>query len=145
MIWKKLYVVKVLFTIVLVIVLFGCPNPDDPEYYLRYVSPSGKDSNRGTTEKPWATLSRAASGAQPGFTIFLREGTYNDSLLLSTSGTEGNPITFAAYPNERAVIDGTGVALEGDGRLVGGDALQYIRIIGLAITNSEASGVALLD
>ena len=73
-----------------------------------YIAPDGDDINgNGTKDSPWETLQKAHDNVSAGETIYCRGGTYNLSLgskewyvSWSVSGTVGNPITVAAYPNE---------------------------------------------
>jgi len=71
-----------------------------------YVSTSGNDSNQGNLDSPWASFSKAVSEVAPGDTVYVRAGTYHERLVISTSGTAGNPIVFSAYPDEEVIIDG---------------------------------------
>ena len=43
-----------------------------------YVSPSGNDSNPGTSDSPFRTVQRGASQAAPGDTVLLEDGTYGN-------------------------------------------------------------------
>jgi hypothetical protein len=80
-----------------------------------YVSNSGSDSNPGTsTATPWLTLAHVnAHSFSPGDTIYLqRGGTWNEPLIVPSSGTSGNPITFDAYGTGPApVLTGAAPAL----------------------------------
>lgn len=87
-----------------------------------YVAPDGDDSNPGTEAKPFATLERARDAVRKfkqnvpkPITIFVREGTYYLSRPLvftpADSGTDLQPITYAAYPGEKPTISG-GIKLE---------------------------------
>ncbi len=69
-----------------------------------YVSKSGNDTNPGTEALPFLTIGKAASIAQAGTTVFIREGTYEELLEPTYSGTAGNPIVFRSYAGERVVI-----------------------------------------
>ncbi|WP_111708167.1 T9SS type A sorting domain-containing protein [Lutibacter citreus] len=69
-----------------------------------YVSKDGNDSNTGTEEKPYLTISKAASVAVAGDIIFIHEGTYEETLKPTNSGSAGNPIIFQSYPGERVII-----------------------------------------
>jgi hypothetical protein len=65
-----------------------------------YVSPTGLDTNSGTSPgAPWLTLAHVnAQTFAPGDTIYLqRGGTWNEPLIVPSSGTSGNPISFDAY------------------------------------------------
>jgi len=46
----------------------------------------------------------AASIAVAGDTVFIREGTYEETLAPNNSGTAGSPIVFQSYMNERVII-----------------------------------------
>lgn len=76
-----------------------------------YVSPSGSDANGGTLDAPWRTIQRAADTLAPGDTAWIRSGTYHERVVVTRSGASGAPITFAAYPGETPVLDGTGVSM----------------------------------
>jgi len=75
-----------------------------------YVSPSGADAGPGTFETPWRTIGKAATSLAPGDTVLIRAGTYNEQVRVAVSGTAGAEVTFAAYPGESPVLDGTGIA-----------------------------------
>jgi len=67
-----------------------------------YVSPSGNDSNNGTSQStPWRTIARVNQSAysyQPGDQIlFRRGGVYYGEIYPGTSGTAQAPIVFADY------------------------------------------------
>ncbi|HET7891954.1 MAG TPA: hypothetical protein VFL34_10525 [Candidatus Sulfotelmatobacter sp.] len=72
-----------------------------------YVSNAGSDSNPGTsTALPWQTLAHVnAQSFSAGDTIKLqRGGTWNEPLIVPSSGASGNPITFDAYGTGPAPI-----------------------------------------
>jgi hypothetical protein len=75
-----------------------------------YVSPSGSDAGPGTIGAPWRTIGKAATTLAPGDTVLIRAGTYNEQVRVAVSGTTGAEVTFAAYPGESPVLDGTGIA-----------------------------------
>ena len=67
----------------------------------------------GSFDAPFRSLRPAADRAQPGDTIYLRGGIYDDHDSGGTayygvriSGTMDAPITVTSYPGERAIIDG---------------------------------------
>ncbi|MDN5213618.1 right-handed parallel beta-helix repeat-containing protein [Fulvivirgaceae bacterium BMA12] len=72
-----------------------------------YVSPSGADTNRGSSSSPFKTISKAAWIAQPGDTIFVREGIYRERVTPPRGGGEGAPIVYMAEPNKRVIIRGS--------------------------------------
>jgi hypothetical protein len=111
-----------------------------------FVSPTGNDSNIGTRDHPFLTIDKAVSTVQPGGTVFIRGGTYNERIALDTSGVPGAWITFRNYyPGEVPIIDGTG--LEWGGVDYHWDCLfdltekSYINVIGLRVINSKWAGI----
>ena len=62
-----------------------------------YVSKTGSDSNPGTLSQPLKTIQRAVNSVVPGGTVFIMEGTYNESVNITTSGTSTNPIKLTNY------------------------------------------------
>ncbi len=83
-----------------------------------YVSPSGNDSNSGTSQsQAWQTIARVQQHMleiQPGDQVlFQRGGTYPGVLSIYRSGTAASPIVFGAYGSgEKPVISG-GVPVTG--------------------------------
>lgn len=72
-----------------------------------YVSPNGNDQlGDGTISKPWKTIAKANSILKAGDTLYLREGTYRETLKPLSSGTKAKPITYTAYLGEKAIISG---------------------------------------
>jgi hypothetical protein len=74
------------------------------------------------TITPSDSLITAASNLQPGDTLYLRQGTYNEGIDYATmkipSGTSwSNAITIAGYPGERVTI--SHLSIKDDGYNVG--------------------------
>ncbi|SDS45761.1 hypothetical protein [Jiangella sp. DSM 45060] len=87
------------------------------------VAPDGDDDNPGTAGAPLRTLTAAQQAVRDlssipdgGVAVLLRGGRYelDDTLALDArdSGRDGHPVTWAAWPGERPVLDG--------GRVIGG-------------------------
>jgi len=68
-----------------------------------YVGPQGDDANPGTREKPFATIQHAADLAEPGDTIYLKNGTYRESVTVTRSGRPDAYILLAVDPEETAL------------------------------------------
>jgi hypothetical protein len=65
-----------------------------------YISNVGNDSNSGTdASSPWQTLNKLNSvSLSPGDNVLFRRGdTFYGSIIVSNSGSSGNPITYGAY------------------------------------------------
>ncbi len=69
-----------------------------------YVSPSGSDNNVGSINYPFQTISRAMNLVGAGDTVYLRAGTYRESVTIPSPS-----VTLTAYSNEQAIISGTDV------------------------------------
>jgi hypothetical protein len=100
-----------------------------------YVSKSGKDTNPGTYTAPWLTIQHAANSVTAGATVYVESGVYNESVNFPASGTASNYITFANYPGETAVIDGTGLGVSAVQGLINIVNQSYITISGFEIRN----------
>ena len=115
------------------------PGPHPYEGNVLFVSPDGDDGASGTSvADAWRTIAHAAETAQPGQTVYLLAGTYNETLRPARSGTAEEPIAFRRRGRDRVVLDGqgqmeTGVLLDG---------LSHIEIDGLTVTGFTGSGSA---
>ncbi len=82
-----------------------------PSYY---VSPSGSDSNSGSSSSPFQTLQRGVNAANPGDIIIVRDGLYGPGSVgpngfpvnINKAGTSSAPITLVAEHKWGAVLDG---------------------------------------
>jgi hypothetical protein len=83
-----------------------------------YVATDGLDTNPGSSDSPFATITKAQSAAAAGDTVYLRGGTYflNNSHLTGTNNPwaivnsiNKGGIAYVAYPGERPVFDFSGV------------------------------------
>ncbi|WP_420799951.1 choice-of-anchor Q domain-containing protein [Paenibacillus urinalis] len=105
-----------------------------------YVALTGKDSNDGSKQSPWKTLQHAADTVQPGSTVYVRGGVYKQKLNITRSGsTDSGSITFVSYPNETAILDGTGLKVNGQEGLIEIDDASYITIQSLVVRNFTTS------
>jgi len=69
-----------------------------------HVSKSGNDASDGTLANPFLSISKAAALVNPGDTVFIHAGTYEETLTPAKSGTAGLPIVFQSYKNEKVII-----------------------------------------
>ena len=106
-----------------------------------YVATGGNDTNPGTITQPWRTIQKAANTAILGSIVYVRAGVYNERVTINVSGsaTDGS-ITFRNYPNETAVLDGTGLTVPAaeNGLFLIADR-SYITIKGFEIRNSKTA------
>lgn len=100
----------------------------------RYVDAvNGSDTNSGlSVSSPYKTIQKAVSNIQPGGTVYVRKGTYNENVVISITGTADKPITLKNYAGELATINGgSGIALRNSG------AISYWTIDGLTIRSTN--------
>ena len=72
-----------------------------------YVSTNGSNSNSGTSlASPFLTIQQAANVAQAGDNVYVRGGTYRETVTVANSGTSSAPITFQPYPASRSPSPG---------------------------------------
>jgi acid phosphatase len=80
-----------------------------------YVSPSGSDSNAGTSAAPFLTIQQAANVVNPGDMVIVRDGTYNNSaisgvgskfIVMSRGGTSANHVVLISEHKWGAKLDG---------------------------------------
>lgn len=105
----------------------------EPQTY--YVAKNGDDNNVGSAESPWLTISSAASKALAGDTVFIKAGTYEETVTPQNSGLSGKIITFTNYEDDEVIIQ----AQEGYGFYLG-YGVNYIKIDNLTITRSIGAG-----
>src|SRR4051812_39580270 len=74
-----------------------------------FVSTSGDDGNPGTLGAPFRTIQQAADVADAGDTVFIRGGTYRETIRPAHSGSASSPITFKPYDNEGVTVSGADV------------------------------------
>jgi NPCBM/NEW2 domain/Right handed beta helix region len=116
------------------------PSTEGPTYW---VATDGDDAGPGTRDEPWATLQHAADSVAPGATVLVREGVYEQRVDVRNSGAPGRPITFAAAPDERVVLDGSSLEVPaGQNAMIAIDAGRYVAVEGFEITRyrSDVSG-----
>jgi hypothetical protein len=111
--------------------------PAGPVTY--YVSGTGSDSADGlSAATAFLTLQHAANLTQPGDTVYVMNGTYNNScpscavLDISTPGTANNWITYKAYPGQNPQISFNG--WEG---ILFAPTAAYIEVNGLSILGNN--------
>jgi hypothetical protein len=118
-----------------------------------YVSVDGSDTNPGTLEAPFRTITHAYDTvAAPGVTIIVKPGTYTDhrtgwGIRLYKAGTATSSITLRSEVKGAAIIDGQNLETRNkgiymDGSLGGGD---YHVIDGFQIKNNPYHGIFIID
>ncbi|PWA06115.1 T9SS type A sorting domain-containing protein [Flavobacterium psychrotolerans] len=116
-------------------------------YYVDKVK--GNDANNGLTlSTPWKTIQKAALTAQAGSTIFIKAGTYNENIIVTNSGTAGNPIVFRNFNTDLVYIDGTGTSKADGTALIKVYDASYLEFRNLILQNllcPNATGFIVLN
>jgi parallel beta-helix repeat protein len=105
-----------------------------------YVAPGGSDTNSGTIDSPFATITKAASVARAGDVVNVRGGVYYEIVKIASRGTSSAPIVFRSYPGELAIIDGTGSA--SGTNLVQLNGTDWVDFSRFEVRNSTRIGIA---
>lgn len=72
-----------------------------------YVSVQGNDSNDGSINQPFKTFNKAVSVMSAGDVCIIREGVYEQSLVVTKNGNAANYLTFKAADGENVEIRAT--------------------------------------
>ncbi len=73
-----------------------------------YVSSLGDSLNTGTFDSPFLHIQQAADIIEAGDICYIRQGVYAENITIDNKdGSEGAPIVFTSYNDERVVFDGT--------------------------------------
>lgn len=111
--------------------------PESQKAVSWFVSPDGNDASSGKIEAPLKTITKALLRVNPGDTVYLREGVYNEFVIPAKSGTRQKRITIKGYKNEVAKIDGTGLKIEGWGSaLIQINNVNFITVENLHVCNA---------
>jgi hypothetical protein len=103
-----------------------------------YVSPSGSDTNPGTVDLPFKSISKGLSTIGMNGTVILRGGVYllgSSALKLDKVAQAGSPIRIWAYTGETPIIDCTGIR---DGITIIGN---YYHLKGIEERNATHNGI----
>jgi hypothetical protein len=75
-----------------------------------FVSTAGSDAGPGMAiDAPLRTIQQAVNAAMPGDTVFVRGGTYRETVTTPRSGTATSRITIQNYGNEAVTVSGADV------------------------------------
>ena len=145
---------RILFSTLIFLVCFS--NNSQENYYVS--SSTGDNTNPGTSESlPFLTISRALNNIQPGGTIYVMDGLYNNegfgsadphesdgslsknmnnppAVIIGKSGTEGKYITIRNLPGHKPKIQ-----FDGRGGILINGPQSYLIIEGFEIEGPAAS------
>jgi hypothetical protein len=137
--------------------LFSCESPNAAQTLPSsgkslveiFVSPSGKDSNPGTHEKPLRSIQMAVGRLGPGKTVTLLEGVYelDNIVVITAKGTNEKWVTLRGARGETVILDGINVNVPNSGGYPGNNGLiqiqnaEYVRIQNIHVRNSHRAGI----
>ena len=92
----------------LLFVLFSSFLFSQNTFYVAPSSSGGSDSNNGSIGSPFETIQYGVNQlSSGGDKLYIRAGTYRETITINKIGTSGNPIIIEAYGSEDVTIDGT--------------------------------------
>ncbi len=112
-----------------------------------YVSPTGSDSNSGTSAAPFRTIQRAADVVNPGDAVIVGDGIYSNSatsavgralISVTRGGASGSPVKFQAQNSHGAILDGLN-STTAEGFAIGAD---YVTVQGFEIRGFSYDGIS---
>lgn len=146
---KHILKITVVFVSVFIVVFLsffaGCKientdNGDDEEPPTEfYVSVNGNDSNDGSQAHPWRTIQHGLDVLEPGHTLTIMPGTYEEALHMTRSGTSTKKIYIKGQSYTTTLIDGSDVQQD----LFYIEEANYIEVSELTFTNAPRAAVRL--
>ncbi|HKR64026.1 MAG TPA: right-handed parallel beta-helix repeat-containing protein [Thermoanaerobaculia bacterium] len=99
-----------------------------------HVAKSGNDANRGTSDKPFLTITRAVRDLKAGDGVLVHAGTYAETVTIwRKKGTQKAPIDIHRFANDAVIIDG-GLTL---------NEVEWMSLSGFEVRNSRSRGIML--
>ncbi len=80
--------------------------PDVVQATEFHVATDGNDADNGSISAPFLTVTKAASMAGPGDSIFMHSGSYPYQSWIACDGTQASPIVIEPYEDGSVVFDG---------------------------------------
>ncbi|UFT99345.1 DUF1565 domain-containing protein [Radiobacillus kanasensis] len=128
---KNLVLIFLAVTVIILVLIVFKNNNEQQDIY---VAVDGNDEQDGSKLLPLRTLKKAASIAEAGTTVHIREGIYEEKLVVQHSGTKSKEIIFKPYKNEQVILSGKNLKIEeGDTSIITIDNKNYVTISGLII------------
>lgn len=102
-----------------------------------YVSTTGSDNGAGSATSPWATINHALeANLQPGDTIMVAPGTYNEAVSINKGGSAAGNVTIESEVAGAAIIK----APAGSFNAVYINA-NYVTVEGFQVEGASGSGI----
>ncbi|MBL4781461.1 MAG: hypothetical protein JKX92_04380 [Porticoccaceae bacterium] len=94
--------------LLLLLIVCAITNAGASDFYIDPLL--GDDQSSGHESAPWASFAQAWQVLQPGDTLILADGRYEEALNIPLSGETGKPVTIKALNDGAALIATAGVA-----------------------------------
>ena len=104
-------------------------------------NPTTKDCDGSGSYDSYDTLDEACSVAVAGDTVYVRVGTYTESVDLDNSGSIGLPITYQNYNDEEVLLDANSATDKTVHWNQDGNPKHYIIWDGIDVTGSTGRGI----
>ncbi len=77
------------------------------DIYVDKTMSSCSDTGTGTATAPYCSLTKAVSKLQPGYTAYIGNGTYAETISPPVSGTASAPVTITGWPGKSPTVGTT--------------------------------------
>ena len=107
-----------------------------------YVARNGNDSvtyANNDISHPWLSIDHGVDTMQAGDILYIRGGTYTETVTISSGGSGGSYKTIQNYTGETVILDGNGKTL-----LRGFDFannVNYVKVIGIEVRDFKNFGI----
>ena len=92
------------------------------------------DSGPGTATTPYCTIVKGVSKLAAGYTLYVGDGTYSETIKPAVSGTAAAPITITGWPGRHPTLTPAGYGANISSR-------SYITLSGLTFTGTRYDGI----
>ncbi|TDU84149.1 PKD repeat protein [Kribbella voronezhensis] len=116
--------------------VIGVPpvTPQKTQYYVDKTVPGCSDTGPGTAATPYCTITKGVGRLQAGYTVYIGDGTYAETIKPAVSGTAAAPITVTAWPGRNPVISAVT-----NGAYI--SAKSYFTLSNLTFTGTVTDGI----
>jgi len=108
-----------------------------------YVATNGSDNNPGTESRPFRTIQKSTDIVNPGDSVYVKQGIYNERVNITRSGSVNSIITFKPYSGHIVTIDGSNISLPIYNGLIDMKNVSNIKFSGFRVIDSNKEGIAL--
>jgi parallel beta-helix repeat protein len=90
-----------------VLLLLSLGSTHAETYYVNQANSSASDANSGLADKPFKTISAAATVANPGDKVLVCPGIYRERVTPARGGKPGAPVVYQSEPEHAAIVRGS--------------------------------------